>query len=140
VARERSITHVLVKFSSPRNSPQGVRWSDLLIAEHVASVVLNEHGITGARSELLEYDWRVFLQSERLDRLGADGRRGVASLNCIDLDRYEGQFELAPVYDMLPVLFAPHEGQLVERRFEPAGPAAAMLMAWPQARELAKFY
>lgn len=55
-------------------------------------------------------------------------------------DRYEGQFELAPVYDMLPMLFAPHEGQLVERRFEPAGPTAATLMVWPQARELAEFY
>jgi hypothetical protein len=55
-------------------------------------------------------------------------------------DRYEGPFELAPIYDMLPMLFAPQDGQLMERPFEPAGPAAATLSVWPRAREIAEIY
>jgi DNA-binding transcriptional ArsR family regulator len=187
------MTYALVKFSPPRDTPLGVRWADLLTAEYLASVVLNEHGVAAARSELLEYSGQVFLQSERFDRSGANGRRGVASLYSVDVsrygmldrwslaaqrlhaegllsqqdleritlvdtfggliansdrhfgnitlfDHYEGPFELAPVYDMLPMLFAPQDGLLVERRFEPAGPAAATLSVWPRARELAEDY
>lgn len=55
-------------------------------------------------------------------------------------DRYEGAFELAPVYDMLPMLFAPQNEQLVERSYEPAPPTAASLPAWPRARALAEEY
>lgn len=186
-------THVLVKFSPPRDTPQGVRWADLLIAEFVASKVLSENGINSARSELFEFDGQVFLQSERFDRIGAEGRRGAVSLHSVDaarygnldrwslsaqrlhagqllsaqdleriklvdafggliantdrhfgnitlFDRYEGPFELAPIYDMLPMLFAPQDGQLVERPFEPDGPAAATLSVWPRAREIAEIY
>jgi hypothetical protein len=193
IGHGRAITHVLVKFSPPRDTPSGVRWADLLIAEHLAAQVLGERGIFAARSELLEHRGRVFLQSERFDRSGSDGRRGVASLYSIDVDRYgrldswslaaqrlqadgllssqdrerialldtfgdligntdrhfgnitlfdvgEGQFELAPVYDMLPMLFAPQDGQLVERAFEPAGLTAVSLSVWGQARELAQIY
>jgi hypothetical protein len=50
--------------------------------------VREEHGITAARSELLEFEDRVFLQSERFDRVGNDGRRGVVSLYSVDLVRY----------------------------------------------------
>jgi len=135
----------------------------------------------------------VFLQSERFDRIGAEGRRGAVSLYSVDVarygmldrwslsaqrlhaeqllsaqdleqltlvdsfgsliantdrhlgnitlfDRYEGPFELAPIYDMLPMLFAPQDGQLVERPFEPAGPAAAILSVWPRARDIAEIY
>jgi DNA-binding transcriptional ArsR family regulator len=188
-----STHHVLVKFSPPRDTPLGVRWADLLIAESVASDVLSEHGISAARNEVFEFGGQVFLQSERFDRIGAQGRRGAVSLHSIDIarygmldrwslsaqrlhaerllsaqdleritlldafggliantdrhfgnitlfDRYEGPFELAPVYDMLPMLFAPQDGQLVERPFEPSGPAAATLSVWPLARDMAEFY
>jgi hypothetical protein len=186
-------THVLVKFSPPRDTPLGVRWADLLIAEFVASQVLSEHGIAAARNEVFEFGGQVFLQSERFDRIGAEGRRGAVSLHSIDVarygmldrwslsaqrlhaeqllsaqdleritlvdsfgsliantdrhfgnitlfDRYEGPLELAPIYDMLPMLFAPQDGQLVERPFEPAGPAAATLSVWPRARDVAEIY
>lgn len=186
-------THVLVKFSPPRDTPFGVRWADLLIAEFVASQVLSEHGISAARNEVFEFGGQVFLQSERFDRIGAEGRRGAVSLHSIDVarygmldrwslsaqrlhaeqllsaqdferitlvdsfgsliantdrhfgnitlfDRYEGPVELAPIYDMLPMLFAPQDGQLVERPFEPAGPAAATLSVWPRARDIAEIY
>jgi hypothetical protein len=55
-------------------------------------------------------------------------------------DRYEGPFDLAPVYDMFPMLFAPQSDQLVERVFEPAPPTAAWLSVWPRARSLAEAY
>jgi HipA-like C-terminal domain len=186
-------THVLVKFSPPRGSALGTRWGDLLIAEFVASQVLSENGISAARSEVFEFEGQVFLESERFDRLGAEGRRGAVSLYSLDaarygkLDRwslsaqrlhaeqllsapdlervnlvdafgsliantdrhfgnitlfddYEGPFELAPIYDMLPMLFAPQAGQLIERPFEPAAATAATLAVWPRARDLAESY
>lgn len=188
-----TLVHVLVKFSPPRNDAIGTRWADLLIAEHLASLVLSENGIAVARSELFEFGSQVFLQSERFDRVGDDGRRGVASLLSVSLehhgeidswtaaaarlradallsiedaerlvlldtfgalianndrhfgnvtlfDRYEGPFTLAPVYDMLPMLFAPQDGQLVEREFSPPSPTAESLRVWSQARSLAETY
>jgi len=185
--------HVLVKFSPPRTTPLGERWGDLLVTEHLASALLLESGIAAARTELLECKDQVFLQSERFDRVGADGRRGVATLYSVDLeyygkldswtqsaarlhsdrllspadaelitlldvfgaliansdrhfgnitllDRYAGPFELAPVYDMLPMLFAPQGGQVVSRTFEPPSPTAATLAVWPRARGLAERY
>jgi biotin operon repressor len=56
------------------------------------------------------------------------------------LDRYEGPFELAPVYDMLPMLFAPQHEQLIERPYEPTPPTAASLSVWGRARALAEQY
>jgi serine/threonine protein kinase HipA of HipAB toxin-antitoxin module len=47
--------------------------------------------------------------------------------NMTRFDRYEGPLELAPIYDMLPMLFAPQDGQLVERQFEPAGADSASM-------------
>jgi hypothetical protein len=187
------IAHVLVKFSPPRTTAVGVRWADLLIAEYVASMLLNEHGLPAAHTDLHEVGDQVFLQSQRFDRVGNAGRLGVASLLCVDADRYgrldswlaagerlradgllsgadadrlavldtfgalianndrhfgnvtlfddrQGPFRLAPVYDMLPMLFAPQDGHLIDRSFVPAGPTAATLRAWPQARALAERY
>jgi len=56
------------------------------------------------------------------------------------LDDYEGPFQLAPVYDMLPMLFAPQHEQLIERPYEPAPPTAASLSVWSRARSLAIDY
>jgi DNA-binding transcriptional ArsR family regulator len=55
-------------------------------------------------------------------------------------DDYEGRFRLAPVYDMLPMLFAPQDGQLLEREFEPPPPSAESLAIWGTACELAERY
>jgi hypothetical protein len=52
----------------------------------------------------------------------------------------EGRFRLAPVYDMLPMLFAPVEGELIERRFEPTPPTADTLDVWSQAARCAVAY
>jgi hypothetical protein len=51
-----------------------------------------------------------------------------------------GQFQLAPVYDMLPMLFAPVEADIVDRRFEPSPPTADNLDVWAQAAWAATTY
>jgi hypothetical protein len=55
-------------------------------------------------------------------------------------DRYSGSLELAPVYDMLPMLFAPQSDQLVARAFAPGPPTATWLSVWSRAAELAETY
>lgn len=52
----------------------------------------------------------------------------------------DGRFRLAPVYDMLPMLFAPVGTDLIERRFEPAPPTADNLDVWPHAARYAVAY
>jgi hypothetical protein len=155
--------------------------------------VLEEHGIAACRSRLLDFGDRVFLESDRFDRIGANGRRGEASLFALDaaryrqletwtacaerlaadsllsaedaerlrfldafgaliantdrhfgnvtlFDHYAGLFELAPVYDMLPMLFAPQDDQIVARQFAPVPATATWLSVWPRARALAEAY
>ncbi|MEO8021321.1 type II toxin-antitoxin system HipA family toxin YjjJ [Polaromonas sp.] len=48
-------------------------------------------------------------------------------------------WRLSPTYDMLPMLYAPVNGELVERAFtdRPLYPISATLTEWPRARELA---
>ncbi len=193
IGQGRELIHALVKFSPPRDSAFGERWADLLTAEGMASDFLNANGVPAATSRVAEYGNRTFLESLRFDRIGAEGRRGVATLLSVDahyygkLDRWsrsaerlhtdkrlsaedaervalldafggliantdrhfgnitlfddrEGPFSLAPVYDMLPMLFAPAEGQVVEREFIPESTRAETLTVWPRARELAIGY
>lgn len=185
--------HVLVKFSPPRKSEAGQRWADLLLAEHLAHELLARNGLPSCRSRWLPFGERAYLEVERFDRIGAEGRRGAVSLYAVDLarygkldswsecarrlegeglltaqnaqwirlldvfaqliantdrhfgnitllDDYEGPFQLAPVYDMLPMLFAPQHEQLIERPYEPVPPAAASLSVWGRARGLAIDY
>lgn len=53
-----------------------------------------------------------------------------------------GSWRLAPAYDMLPMMYAPVAGELVERHFDPAtlSPTADTLAAWPRARGAAQHY
>jgi serine/threonine protein kinase HipA of HipAB toxin-antitoxin module len=187
------LRHMLVKFSPPRATPLGQRWSDLLFAEHLAHQHLREHGIDACNSRVLEYADRTFLEIERFDRTASEGRRGVTSLLAVDTarygqldnwiaaaermnaqglisgdametirllsafgeligntdrhfgnlsfyDRYDGKFGLAPIYDMLPMLFAPQSDQIVARELQPSGPSASTLQLWPRARQMAEVY
>jgi hypothetical protein len=54
----------------------------------------------------------------------------------------KGNWRLAPAYDMLPMIYAPVAGELVERAFDPAALASAVdtLAAWKDARSLARGY
>ena len=60
--------------------------------------------------------------------------------NLAFFDTYGGLFDLAPIYDMLPMLFAPEHDQLFARVFEPPGPTADTLSVWAPARSLAETY
>ncbi len=184
---------VIVKFSPARSTPVGQRWSDLLLAEHIAHQHLAANGITACRSHYFQFGDRSYLEVERFDRVGAAGRRGVVSLLALDsahyglldrwslcalrlskdgllsaddadeirlldafgalianndrhfgnlalFDRYDGHLKLAPVYDMLPMLFAPAIDQIVERTFTMPHPTSDTLSVWPKARELAGAY
>jgi HipA-like C-terminal domain len=184
----------IVKFSPLLASAVGRRWGDLLIAEHHAHMVLSGAGVLACKSEIIEAGGRVFLEVERLDRWGKEGRIGVSSCLAIDsgivggskdwlesatklrhlkrideatletvrfvwtfgglianadrhlgnlayLDGYEGQFKLAPIYYMLPMLFAPSHDEIIKARaFEPPEPAAATLRVWGKARRVAEEY
>jgi hypothetical protein len=185
--------HVLVKFSPEINSAVGRRWSDLLIAEHHAHELLREALLPACNSRVLVSADRTYLEVERFDRYGREGRGGVTSLMAIDLtihaeldnwvaaarrmranhsidaatlehirliatfgeliantdrhfgnlafhDDYSGSFRLAPVYDMLPMLFAPLNEQILPRVYAVPAPTANSQSVWRQALALALRY
>jgi len=187
------VRHVLVKFSPSIGTAVGQRWSDLLIAEHHAHQALRAAGIAAADSRIFRIDDRTYLEVDRFDRDGLEGRVGVSSLMAIDAnlygklddwiaagqrlrtdrrigdtaleriqlvttfggliantdrhfgnlafyDSYTGRFELAPIYDMLPMLFAPEHDQIIAHVFQPPGPTSDTLLMWPRARALAQGY
>jgi HipA-like C-terminal domain len=74
---------VLVKFSAPMDQPVGRRWADLLLCEFHAHAVLAEQGLATAGARVLDAAGRRFLEVPRFDRVGAGGRRGVVSLECL---------------------------------------------------------
>ena len=187
------VRHALVKFSPPVDTLVGQRWSDLLIAEHLALETLSAAQISSAKSRLFQIENRTYLEVERFDRVGLRGRIGVTSLLAIDTgfygeldtwlesarrlhqerridtatleeirlistfadliantdkhfgnlafcDNYDGRFKLTPVYDMLPMLFAPAHDQLIARVYVPAEPTSNTLSVWARARALAENY
>jgi hypothetical protein len=60
--------------------------------------------------------------------------------NLAFFDAYDGRFQLAPIYDMLPMLFAPEHNQIAARTFEPPDPVSDTLGVWGHARALAERY
>ena len=76
--------HVIVKFSPPLSTPEGERWSDLLVCEHLALNVIQDAGITAVRSTIFTLGGRTFLEARRFDRAGRLGRLPVQSLGVID--------------------------------------------------------
>lgn len=193
-SRETSGTcvKVLVKFSGSDNSQSSLRWADLLICEHLASVILPElTGIQAVEARIVHAANRAFLESVRFDRHGLFGRSAVctwASVNrawfglvgrswtegaaklrerglvephvvqdvaCVwhfgrliaNSDMHDGNlsfrphrigspagFALAPVYDMLPMRYAPVRGvELPPVNFQPPLPLPAERSAWVRA-------
>lgn len=79
--RAGRVRHVIVKFSEPvRTHASARRWADLLRCEHLAAVLLAEHGHASASTELIESGGRCCLESTRFDRSGQHGRRGFVTL------------------------------------------------------------
>jgi hypothetical protein len=185
---DRAPAHVIVKFSGSDDSPAVRRWSDLLVCEHLASVILPKHlDIAAARSRILRLGGRTFLEVERFDRHGAHGRSPACTLESLNTallgaplpwpdvaarlrdqdllreadaaaierthwfgrliantDMHDGNLTfrpsltLAPVYDMVPMLYAPvRGGELPERRYDPPLPLPKEAQAWRAAAEAA---
>ena len=86
--RERSgsaTPHVLVKFSGADRSAAVRRWSDLLVAEHLAlECAATLPGIASAASRIVEQAGRTFLEVERFDRHGLFGRSRLVCLTTLD--------------------------------------------------------
>ncbi len=75
--------HFLVKFSPPRGTPFGERWHDLLHLEHLALAVLAENDIPVASTRIVESQVRTYLESERFDRIGLEGKRHVVTASAV---------------------------------------------------------
>jgi hypothetical protein len=78
-----TVREVLVKFSPQRNTPFGDRWHDLLFAEAIASNVLRDFGFDVPATRVLSSPNRTYLESARIDRAGAIGRRHLLPLKAV---------------------------------------------------------
>lgn len=72
-------------------------------------------------------------------RLIGNTDRHLGNLSFLTPDpvAYGSRLELAPVYDMLPMAFAPSGGRLVQTAFDPGRPRAGDIDIWPSAIEAA---
>ena len=78
--------HVLVKFSGASQSAAERRWADLLICEHLAlECAADLPGTASTRTRILEHAGRVFLETERFDRVDLYGRVAVCTLDALNL-------------------------------------------------------
>ena len=75
--------HVIVKFSPAEKGPVSDRWRDILITEHVAGQILRDFGISAANTKIYEFNYQLFLESDRIDRFDEFGRRPLLSLSCV---------------------------------------------------------
>ncbi|RYZ41635.1 MAG: transcriptional regulator [Myxococcaceae bacterium] len=186
--------HLLVKFADASSGSAGQRWRDLLACEALALEAVRAAGFDAAQAQWFDLGTYRFLEVERFDRVGIDGRRAMMSLRVIDneyvgsggnwtdvalrlladrrlswddtrrvrwldtfgqlignTDRHLGNvsffsgieermFQLAPIYDMLPMVFAPDGAHLVERAFSPAPPTENNLDLWSDAASYALTY
>jgi hypothetical protein len=182
--------HVLVKFSPINNAPEGVRWADLLICEHLAIETIKEAGLSAPDTRITESEGRIFLEVSRFDRVGRYGRLPMISLTAVDNEflgyledwastaelleskdmisredasrmkwlyafgsliantdmhsgnlsliyRRNNKFDLAPIYDMLPMLFRPIDGTIPDRDYTPPNPRKSTMQQWESALESA---
>ncbi|MBH1971578.1 type II toxin-antitoxin system HipA family toxin YjjJ [Moraxellaceae bacterium AER2_44_116] len=194
VIENNQALELLVKFSPPIDTANGQRWSDLLIAEHLALQTLQHYGVAAAESAIVSTAGRTFLEVVRFDRTPCLGRRGMVSLDAVsnefvghnkawdeqaqsllrlkkisqidyqtmlqvfafgrliaNEDMHNGNISffladdfalsLAPIYDMLPMCFAPTtHGEVVEREIKIAQPTTLTHSIWPTVIEWAKDY
>ncbi len=90
---------VLVKFSPAGDAPVDQRVRDLLVCEHLALQTLADSGLPAAKTQIFTGAGRVFLESERFDRVaqseaqgGPIGRIGMVSLQVYDAE-YVGEMD-----------------------------------------------
>lgn len=174
---------IIVKFSPPPETPQGLRWSDLLRVEALCSDALHSAGVSSATSSAQRSFGRTLLTVDRFDRVPPRGRVGVGTLYYLAMERWgemaisapevltrlhseglvdaesvetcarvhafsaaignndahlgnyallfddAGRATLAPIYDVLPMVFAPRNDELPDQwitpRPTPIDPAVA---------------
>ncbi|MDT8379309.1 MAG: type II toxin-antitoxin system HipA family toxin YjjJ [Desulfotignum sp.] len=80
----KQTSHVIVKFSPLGNNEVAQRWKDILITEYHAGRVLGGHGFPVAATDLFEMDGRLFLETQRFDRISEFGRLSMISLDMVD--------------------------------------------------------
>lgn len=180
--------HVLVKFSGDDRGAASQRWRDLMACERVALEVLAESGTASAVARLIDERGMRFLEVGRFDRVGLRGRRGLLSLQAIEVayfgvartwtegakllveegkldaddarrmiwldvfgqliandDRHNGNLSffvddddslhLAPVYDMLPMRFAPQGRRWSNARSLPPRRRLRLMRSGPRPRD-----
>jgi hypothetical protein len=192
--------HVIVKFSGADASVPVIRWSDLLVCEHLAlQAISGNTEFAAATSRIIQSEGRTFLEVERFDRCGEFGRLPLISLASLDAafiglgsgdwtvlldqlyklsmipesllfdvqvlwwfgrlignnDMHLGNLSfqldtkshekstlcLAPVYDMLPMQYAPLSGgEVPPSQFMPALPSPNQIAAWKIAYTAAVFF
>ena len=77
-------SHVIVKFSPKGDNEVAARWRDILITEYHAARILRAYGYPAAVPRLFEREERLFLETQRFDRIGEFGRSSMISLDIID--------------------------------------------------------
>jgi hypothetical protein len=92
LAQLEGVGPVLVKFSPPRNTPFGARWSDLLLAEAQCNASLAAHGFAVANSRMVQTAQRTYLISTRFDRVGQGGRMHVVSVGAAHAGWVKGSY------------------------------------------------
>lgn len=194
VLENQQAFELLVKFSPPLSTENGQRWSDLLIAEHLALQSLQHFGVAAANSQIVQSSGRTFLEVLRFDRTTAFGRKGMVSLDAVsnefighnkawdeqaksllalgkistsdyqlilkvfsfgrliaNEDMHNGNLSffladdfslsLAPIYDMLPMRFAPTiHGEVVERDIKILPPTVLTQNIWSEVCRWASYY
>ena len=75
--------HTIVKFSGSLQTDAGRRWGHLLAAEAIASEELSGLGLPSADSKLIQTEQRAYLEVQRFDRSGRQGRVGTLSLRSL---------------------------------------------------------
>ncbi len=79
----RAHQHFIVKFSPPHETPFGARWRSLLHLEKLALDTLRQHNIAAATCSIVESATRTYLESQRFDRIGVEGKRHVVAIDAL---------------------------------------------------------
>jgi HipA-like C-terminal domain len=87
---------------------------------------------------LTKDDVRRIRWLDTFGQLIGNSDRHLGNVSCFEAS--PGRFRLAPIYDMLPMVFAPDGAHLVERDFTPAPPNAHNLDVWADAARHALAY
>ncbi|PIR26084.1 MAG: hypothetical protein COX62_02820 [Deltaproteobacteria bacterium CG_4_10_14_0_2_um_filter_43_8] len=116
------------------------------------------YGVISLRALDLEFVGQLSSWSETAEALHQQKKISKATLQDIlwmevfgkliaNTDRHHGNLsffcegehvkELAPVYDMLPMLYAPQQNQIVEREFTPEPPKSSEITVWKDALSVA---